>query len=572
MVKRIFRSIFFTSLAAVILASVFITFILYEISESDAIQKLKTEAAYISELIKQIQTDPDYLQYVYPGDRITVIDENGDVLYDNMSDASSMENHADRPEIAEALKSGTGESSRYSNTLSQMTIYFATRLNDGNILRLSKTQNSVFGLLWDVLPILFIIIISIAMLSLLVARYLAKNISAPLNKMNLDSPFENELYDELSPLLIRIEHQNKEIKNHLSEITEKQREFNLVTENMREGLILLSAKGTVLSINKSAVEIFRTELDKCIGSHILSVNRSVSMHKVFEGVINEKNTEALLTLNNRQYQLLGNPVVSKGSALGAMILLLDVTDRQNAERSRREFSANVTHELKTPLTSILGFAEIMKTGLTKPEDMRDFAGRIHDEAGRLLTLIDDILELSRLDEKKIPSEKEQVDLYYLVEDVINRLKPLADKNEVDLSVHGDHIKVYGYGKILNEMLYNMCDNAIKYNIKGGSVDVKTEKKEGKPIVTVSDTGIGIPAEHLSHIFERFYRVDKSRSKDIGGTGLGLSIVKHGAALHEATIEIESEENKGTTFTLVFPRSDETCDESRRSPYNCGRQI
>lgn len=255
-----------------------------------------------------------------------------------------------------------------------------------------------------------------------------------------------------------------------------------------------------------------------------------------------------------------------------MILLLDVTDRQNAERSRREFSANVTHELKTPLTSILGFAEIMKTGLTKPEDMRDFAGRIHDEAGRLLTLIDDILELSRLDEKKIPSEKEQVDLYYLVEDVINRLKPLADKNEVDLSVHGDHIKVYGYGKILNEMLYNMCDNAIKYNIKGGSVDVKTEKKEGKPIVTVSDTGIGIPAEHLSHIFERFYRVDKSRSKDIGGTGLGLSIVKHGAALHEATIEIESEENKGTTFTLVFPRSDETCDESRRSPYNCGRQI
>lgn len=556
MTKRIFRSIFLTSLAALIFASAFIVITLYRIYETNAINELKIEAAYISDLITQKQTGGEFLKQVYSGDRITLIAENGSVMYDNMADASSMENHANRSEIAEALMTGEGESYRYSDTLSQMTIYYALKIHEGNILRVSKTLSSVLGMLWDVLPMLLIIILSTALLSYLIARYMAKHITAPINALNLDSPFNNDIYDELSPLLTRIEQQNKDIKKQMLEITEKQREFNVVTKNMREGLILLSAKGNILSINESAVKIFQADIEKTIGNHILSVNRSVPMYRVFEGAINGVNTEALLTINNKHYQLLGSPVVSKARTLGAVILLLDVTDKHSAERSRREFTANVSHELKTPLTSILGYAEIMKNGLTKPEDMQRFAGRIHYEASRLLSLIDDILELSQLDEKAKLSDKEPVDLYSLAEDALSRLKSIADKKEITLSVHGEHIVVSGYRKVLDGMLYNLCDNAIKYNIAGGNVAVRIDYKDYKPVVTVSDTGIGIPAEHRPHIFERFYRIDKSRSKEIGGTGLGLSIVKHGAMLHEITIDMNSKENTGTTFKLTFPRNSE----------------
>jgi two-component system phosphate regulon sensor histidine kinase PhoR len=349
--KRIFRSIFLTSLAALIFASAFIVITLYRIYETDAINELKIEAAYISDLITQKQTGGEFLKQVYSGDRITLIAENGSVMYDNMADASSMENHANRSEIAEALMTGEGESYRYSDTLSQMTIYYALKIHEGNILRVSKTQSSVLGMLWDVLPMLLIIILSTALLSYLIARYMAKHITAPINALNLDSPFNNDIYDELSPLLTRIEQQNKDIKKQMLEITEKQREFNVVTKNMREGLILLSAKGNILSINESAVKIFQADIEKTIGNHILSVNRSVPMYRVFEEAINGINTEALLTINNKHYQLLGSPVVSKARTLGAVILLLDVTDKHSAERSRREFTANVSHELKTPLTS-----------------------------------------------------------------------------------------------------------------------------------------------------------------------------------------------------------------------------
>ena len=559
MTKRIFRSIFFCSLTTLILASAFIIITLYETYKTDVENKLKTEAAYISDLILQKQAGSEYLEQIYSSDRITLIAENGEVIYDNMMDASTMENHADRPEIAEALTTGSGLSYRYSDTLSQMTIYYALKTHEGNILRVSKTQSSVFGLFWDILPILIIIIISITQLSYLIARFMAKKIVAPINALNLDAPFENDIYDELSPLLLRIEQQNKDIKKQMSEITEKQREFNAVAKNMREGLILISAKGNILFINESAVKIFKTDAEKSVGSHILSVNRSVEMQNVFEGALNGINTEALLTMDDRHYQLLGSPVTSKIGALGAVILLVDVTDKYSAERSRREFTANVSHELKTPLTSILGFAEIMKNGFTKPEDMQGFAGRIYDEASRLLTLIDDILELSQLDEKSKLPDKEQVDLYSLAENVLSRLQPMADKKEVHLSLEGEHIIVTGYRKILDTMLYNLCDNAIKYNITGGSAIVKITYHDGQPVVMISDTGIGIPPEHRPRVFERFYRVDKSRSKEIGGTGLGLSIVKHGAILHDITIGMDSEENVGTTFTLIFPSNSETSE-------------
>lgn len=552
MTKRIFRSIFLTSLAGLILASGFIVITLYKIYETDAVNELKSEAAHISGLIRQKKTEAEYLKQIYSSDRITLIAENGTVIYDNMTDASTMVNHADRPEITEALITGTGESHRYSDTLSQMTIYYALKTYEGNVLRVSKTQSSVLGLLWDLLPILPIILISITLLSYLIARYMAKQIVSPINALNLDLPFENDIYDELSPLLTRIDQQNKDIKKQMLEITKKQQEFNVVTKNMREGLILISAKGNILSINESAVEIFQTDIEKSIGSHLLSVNRSVTMHRVFERALNGINTEAFLTINDRHYQLLGSPVVSKASLHGAVILLLDVTDKHSAERSRREFTANVSHELKTPLTSILGFAEIMKDGLTKPEDMQGFAGRIHYEASGLITLIDDILELSQLDEKLELPDKEHVDLYSLAEDVLSRLKPIADKKGVNLSLRGEHIEVSGYRKIFDGMLYNLCDNAIKYNVAGGNATVRIAYKDCKPVVTVSDTGIGIPPEHLPRVFERFYRVDKSRSKEIGGTGLGLSIVKNGAILHDITIDMRSEENTGTTFKLTFP--------------------
>lgn len=553
MTKQIFRSIFLMSLAAVILVSSFMMVTLYRIYETDAMNKLIDEAAFISRAFKQERSDLEYLKEVYFTDRITFIAEDGTVIYDNTADASSMGNHAYRPEVAAALKTGTGVSHRYSDTLSQKTVYYALKTDEGNILRVSKTQSSVLGLLWAILPVLIIIIAGIALLYFVIARYISRRITAPINELNLDSPFENDIYDELSPLLTRIERQNKEIKSKMLEITEKQREFTAVTENMREGLILLSGKGNILSINTSAVAIFETDIDTSIGSHILSVNRSVTLQSVFEGAIKGLNMEALLSINDKHYQLLGNPVASKDGTLGAVIVILDVTDKQSAERSRREFTANVTHELKTPLSSILGFAEIMKNGTAKPEDMQGFAGRIYNEARRLITLIDDILELSQLDEKAKLPDKEHVDLYALAEDAVSRLKPMADKLGVTISVQGEHIVVVGYRKILDEMLHNLCDNAIKYNIAGGSVTVRIEHKDYNPVVTVRDTGIGIPAKHRLHIFERFYRVDKSRSKETGGTGLGLSIVKHGAMLHDIIIDLKSKENAGTTFVLTFPR-------------------
>ena len=554
MTKRIFRSIFLTSLAALILASGFNVLTLYKISETDAVNALKSEAAYISSLIRQEQTESEHLRQIFSNDRITLIAENGAVKYDNITDASTMENHANRPEFREALTTGTGESRRFSDTLSQMTIYYALKTHDGNVLRISRTQSSVLGMLQDILPILLFILISSALLSYIIARYMAKQIVSPINALNLDSPFENDIYDELSPLLTRIDRQNRDIKKQMLEITKKQHEFNAVTNNMREGLILISAKGNILSINESAGEIFQADIEKSIGSHILTVNRSVTMQKVFEGALSGINTEALLSINSRHFQLLGSPVVSQSSVLGVVILLLDITDKHSAERSRREFSANVSHELKTPLTSILGFAEIMKEGLAKPEDMQGFAERIHYEASGLLTLIDDILELSQLDEKTELPDREHVDLFSLAENVLSRLKPIADKKGVNLTLQGEHVVVSGYEKILDGMLYNLCDNAIKYNVAGGNATVTIAYKDSKPIVIVSDTGIGIPPEHRPHIFERFYRVNKSRSKEIGGTGLGLSIVKHGAILHDITIDMQSDENKGTTFTLTFPVS------------------
>lgn len=552
MTKRIFRSMFFIALTAVVLVSAFVVLTFFSAAENRAEEDLKTEAGHILNTLSQENNRAEHLFGVFSNNRITYIDANGTVLYDNTTNAEEMGNHSDRPEVISAIENGAGESRRYSETLSERNIYYAVRTDNGNILRLSKTQSSAFGILWEMMPTIILIIAGVAMLSLITARYMAKKIIIPINTLDLDKPLENDTYDELSPLMLRIQRQHEEIRRKIRETTEKQREFVAVTDNMYEGLVLLSTKGTILSINKSALKIFHTSDDNYAGKHILSLNRSTELQSVIEGAVNGEKAESQLRIENRYYQLIGNPVESAEGTLGAVILILDMTDKQNAERSRREFTANVSHELKTPLTSISGFAEIMKNGTAKPEDMKDFAGRIFGESNRMIALIEDILRLSQLDEKTQMPDKENVDLFVLADNVCHLLQPLADKKDISLSVKGEHTHIYGYKNILNEMLYNLCDNAIKYNVHNGTVVVDVSHDENHTAVTVVDTGIGIPIEHQPHVFERFYRVDKSRSKDTGGTGLGLSIVKHGALLHDAQIELKSKENQGTTVVLTFP--------------------
>lgn len=551
MKKRIFRSIFLASFAVLMLVSGLVVITLYDTYESNARNDLKLEAGYINGELSGANNETSYFNEFYSVNRVTYIASNGTVLYDNTTNIVAMENHSDRPEVISALATGTGESIRYSNTLSAKTLYYAVKTPQGNVLRISKTQSSVLGLLYGLLPILIIIVVAVALLSILLSRLLAKRIISPINSLNLDSPYENDTYDELSPLLLRLERQHEELESKVLEITKKQREFEAVTESMNEGLILLSLKGNILSINRSAVKIFGAE--NSVGKHILTLNRSAALHEVAECAFNGTKSEAQLKMKNKYYQLIGSPVESKDVALGVVILILDITDNQIAERSRREFTANVSHELKTPLTSISGYAEIMKNGIAKPEDMQGFAARIHQEASRLITLVEDILRLSQLDEQVKFPDKENVDLLALAEDVTGRLQPLAERQGISMSVQGEHVVISGYRKILEEMVSNLCDNAIKYNVPNGSVSVNIRYLDKKPFVSVEDTGIGIPEEHQSHVFERFYRVDKSRSKETGGTGLGLSIVKHGALIHGAEITLNSSVGIGTKIRILFPK-------------------
>lgn len=551
MKKRIFRSIFLASFAVLMLVSGLVVITLYDTYESNARNDLKLEAGYINGELSGANNETSYFNEFYSVNRVTYIASNGTVLYDNTTNIVAMENHSDRPEVISALATGTGESIRYSNTLSAKTLYYAVKTPQGNVLRISKTQSSVLGLLYGLLPILIIIVVAVALLSILLSRLLAKRIISPINSLNLDSPYENDTYDELSPLLLRLERQHEELESKVLEITKKQREFEAVTESMNEGLILLSLKGNILSINRSAVKIFGAE--NSVGKHILTLNRSAALHEVAECAFNGTKSEAQLKMKNKYYQLIGSPVESKDVALGVVILILDITDNQIAERSRREFTANVSHELKTPLTSISGYAEIMKNGIARPEDMQGFAARIHQEASRLITLVEDILRLSQLDEQVKFPDKENVDLLALAEDVTGRLQPLAERQGISMSVQGEHVVISGYRKILEEMVSNLCDNAIKYNVPNGSVSVNIRYLDKKPFVSVEDTGIGIPEEHQSHVFERFYRVDKSRSKETGGTGLGLSIVKHGALIHGAEITLNSSVGIGTKIRILFPK-------------------
>ena len=551
MTKRIFRSICFVALGVFLASLVLFMCVLYNYFSGLQRSQLKIQ----TELAAQGVSDGGmgYLEKLNAKDyRITWIDTDGVVLYDSKTDTAGMENHLEREEIKSAFENGVGESTRYSSTLMERSLYFAERLPDGTVLRLSVTQNTLLRLTLGMLqPICFILAVAVV-LSLVLASRLSKNIVKPLNELNLDEPLKNEDYEELSPLLRRIDAQQTQIKQQSDELKQKQLEFETVTNGMKEGIVLLSGKGRILSINRAALKLFGAD-GSCVGEDILSVNRNLELAELLRKSEDGKYAERVTELGDGKYQLDASPVISDGKISGIVLLLLDVTEKEKTEQMRREFTANVSHELKTPLQTISGCAELLANGIVKQEDIQKFGSQICTEAQRMIRLVDDIIKLSHLDEGATDMQRENVDLYALAESTLQSLRPEAEAAKVSLSLSGESAKIYGIPQLLSGIIFNLCDNAIKYNRENGMVSVEIKDEDNKAVLSVADNGIGIPAEHQERIFERFYRVDKSHSKEIGGTGLGLSIVKHAAKLHDAVIELHSVVDGGTTVKVTFPK-------------------
>lgn len=550
--KQIFGSILLTSMISILLVSALMFADMYDRLYDEMKQAVKKECALIETGYTLSGKDYLYaLQDKYP--RITLIAPDGTVLYDNEATTSSMENHAGRPEVKSALETGAGEASRLSSTIGKQTFYHAVRLPDGNILRVASTKDSIYASLLSCLPFALLAVAFITALSAFIARRRTRRITKPINTLDLDNPLSNEVYEELSPLLTRIEKQRRQIAAQIEELKTRQDELSAITANMSEGLILLNDSGTVLSINKSAARLYGINSDY-VGRDMLTIDRSQAIRELLREASLGKHAVTTKEISGRKYQLIANPVLKSGEISGIVLLMFDVTERSLAEQMRREFTANVSHELKTPLQSIMGSAELLKNGMVKPTDTAGFIDRIYSEACRLVALIDDIIRLSRLDEQDGKFPLEDVDLAALAQEVADRLYEQAHERNVTVKVHGDATVYRGVRQLLWEIVYNLCDNAIKYNRLGGRVDIMVSAGPEGAAVTVADTGIGIPKEDQGRIFERFYRVDKSHSKEITGTGLGLSIVKHAGQYLGATIELESGEGRGTTISVKFPLS------------------
>ena len=482
--------------------------------------------------------------------RLTWIAPSGEVLFDSQADESSMENHAQREEVRQALETGEGQSSRYSSTLLEKTIYYAKKLTDGSILRISISRATAGVLVMGMLQPMLVVLAAALILALVLAKRISARIVAPLNRLDLEKPLENDTYEELSPLLTRINQQRRQIDAQLRTLQQKKDEFDQITASMNEGLVLMNEKGTVLSINPAARELFHAEPD-CVGQDFLTVERSHEISCAIRRALEEGHAELRVERGGHEYQLDISRIESEGTVIGAVLLAFDVTEQAFAERNRREFTANVSHELKTPLQSIMGSAELIENGLVKQEDMPRFVGHIRTEAARLVTLIEDIIRLSQLDEGgELPFEP--VNLKKLAEEASASLASAAAEKQVTIRVHGDDRQITTVRRLASEIIYNLCDNAVKYNREGGSVDVTIDGTAHGAVMTVQDTGIGIPPEHQSRVFERFYRVDKSHSRQSGGTGLGLSIVKHAVQYLGGRIELESQPGKGTTMRVHFP--------------------
>ncbi|MGO5113873.1 ATP-binding protein [Candidatus Avoscillospira sp. LCP25S3_F1] len=550
MTKRIFRSIFFVALVILLAGTVLIMSVLYGFFNQLQHKQLKTQTDLVTHAVAN--EGADYLEQLKVQDyRITWIDADGTVLYDTDANASKMENHLDREEVREAIAYGYGESEHYSATLLTRMIYTAERLEDNSIIRVSTVQYSLVSFLLMMLQPAAVMLLASCLLSALLASRLSKKIVEPLNNLNLDDPLSNETYEEVAPLLGRIERQHRQIVDQLAELQQKQHEFDVVTGAMSEGLALLGASGQILSINQSAARLLGTD-QNAVGRDILTVNRSQEIQDVLFRARSGQHAQSTLPDGDSEYQLVASPVLSDGQVSGIVLLIFDITEKSHAEQMRREFTANVSHELKTPLHSISGCAEIIKNGIVREADLPQFIDQIYNEAQRLITLVEDIIRLSRLDEGGGDEAKEPVDLLSIARDVVERLKPYAAQQGIQLRCGGESAELLGVPRLLSDILYNLCDNGIKYNNRGGSVTVTVSRQEHEAVVQVQDTGIGIATEHQNRVFERFYRVDKSHSKEIGGTGLGLSIVKHAAMIHNATIELDSALGKGTTITVRFP--------------------
>ena len=549
MTKKIFKSILIVAGTVLLASIVIIMGCLYEYFSNIQKDKLADELDIAASAVELYGTD--YLKNIDSERyRITWIQADGKVIYDTQAGADSMENHADRQEVKHALAEGEGSSSRYSDTLMEKTSYYARLLDDGSVLRVSTTYATAGLLVLGMLQPILVVLIAALVLSGILARRISKRIVEPMNSIDLDRPLENDTYEELSPLLNRINQQHKEIEMQMRYLKQKTDEFTQITESMKEGLILLDNKGNVLSINEAAQNILETD-SSCIGHNFLSIERSRSINHAIAKAFEDGHSEEYAEYAGREYQIDISRIESGGETVGAVLLAFDITEQQNAQRNRREFTANVSHELKTPLQGIIGSAELIENGMVKPEDMPRFTGHIRKEASRLVTLIEDIIRLSQLDEgRQMPSE--QVDLFELAGEVKSVLEGACEAKNINMKLMGEHVFVDGVKRLLYEIIYDLCDNAVKYNNEGGIADIDISSDEKNAYITVRDSGIGIPQDQQERVFERFYRVDKSHSKESGGTGLGLSIVKHAVSYHNGTVSMKSEPGNGTEIRVALP--------------------
>lgn len=539
MTGKIIRSLFSLAMLVLVIGAALFSGILYGYYEKQSFASLAQEAEQLQQTMEYVS--PEQMR---SADRITLISPDGTVLYDSVARADAMENHLSREEVAQALREGTGKSSHYSSTVLKKNLYYALRLEDGNVLRLSREQSSLGAMLLNMAWPIAATVAGLLLLAAGLSVRLARQITQPINAISPDDP--QDVYPELQPLTQRLRQQRETIRNQMDELSRRMREFSAMTENMSEGFLLIDLRGHVLTENHSASMLLPTDADniaKCSQRELCQAAQQA---------LTGQRCERLLQQGERTLSVIASPVLESGQVTGAVVLTLDVTEREQREKLRREFSANVSHELKTPLTSISGFAELMSQGLVPPDKVREFSLDIQKECTRLTNLVEDIIDLSRLEEGGGDMIWEDTDLYTLCDDVLQSLEPVAKRQAVTLRLAGESLQVRGVYQVLREMIYNLCDNAIKYNRSGGSVTVTVARSAGRAFVTVADTGIGIPYEDQSRVFERFYRVDKSHSRAIGGTGLGLSIVKHAAALHGAEIKLQSQPEDGTVITVLFP--------------------
>ncbi len=552
MTHKIFRLNFISTIIVLLLSSTLMYGVLYQYFTKISQKQLKEQLHVVADGVNT--TGEAYLEHLQLDNyRITWIDRSGTVLFDNSTEKKgALENHLDRSEVKEAFQSGMGESKRYSSTMLKRSLYEAVKLKDGTVLRLSIAQNTVLSLVLGMLqPILLIIIIAVC-ISLAIAKIIAKRIVKPLNLIDLDHPLENEEYDELSPLLRRINVQQVAIKKKNTELSQKQEEMNTILGSLEEGMILLNKKGKIITINTAVAHLMELNLKECIGMDILSLNRDIMFQSIIENALAGNRNQSVVEIFDGYYQVSATPISNREGLQGVAIVLFDVTQKEQSEQLRREFSANVSHELKTPLHAISGYAELMKNGMVKSSDVIPFSEKIYKETQHMIGLIEDIISLSHLDEDTDDFTWEEVDLYQIAKETAEQFKGKANQRQVDLYVDGESVKIQAVVPLVREIIYNLCDNAVKYNQIKGSVTIDVHREEQQAVLSVTDTGIGISKEDQKRIFERFYRGDKSHSKEINGTGLGLSIVKHAANIHKAAVEVSSEVHKGSCIRILFP--------------------